>query len=57
MRCIWCGKQNADGIAVISKEPCYCKDCQLKLLKKYGWGDTAIKLMQELVAKGAVVKD
>lgn len=57
MRCIWCGKVNADGIAVISKEPCYCKDCQLKLLKKYGWGNTALKLMQELVAKGAVIKD
>ena len=45
MKCIWCGEKEADGIAVIGDKPCYCKECQLKLLKKYGCGRPSMKLI------------
>lgn len=56
-KCVWCDKNNADGISLISNTEIYCKDCQLMLLSKYGVGSTVERLKKELIAKGAVIRN
>ncbi len=50
MKCVWCDTNEADGVCNDGKPP-YCLECQEMLLTQYGYGETAYKMLKEVVSK------
>lgn len=50
MKCVWCETNEADGICNDGKPP-YCLECQEMLMTQYGCGETAHKMLQQVLGK------
>lgn len=50
MKCVWCDTNETDGVCNDGKPP-YCLECQEMLLTQYGYGETAYKMLKEVVSE------